>query len=104
MTGLYDLVDEGWPVVRPFLLQDGDEDEIELVEQGSLGSQGLLGAGALEDEGDDKIANACTTVSALWSQHYLSAFHTLALLPRENPPSRGDDVVENLQRQVFATH
>lgn len=85
MTGLYDLIDEGWPVVRPFLLEDGDEDEIELVEQGSLGSQGLLGAGALEDEGDDKVANACTTVSALWSQHYLLSVSYLGIAPSGEP-------------------
>jgi hypothetical protein len=30
------FVDEGRPVVRPFLLEDGDEDEVELVEEGSL--------------------------------------------------------------------
>lgn len=37
VTGLYDLIDEGWPVVRPFLLQHGDKHEVELVEQCALG-------------------------------------------------------------------
>lgn len=32
MTRRDDLVDEGGPVVRPFLLQNGDENEIELVQ------------------------------------------------------------------------
>ena len=36
MTGLYDFVNKGRPVVRPFLLEDGYEDEIEFVDEGSL--------------------------------------------------------------------
>ena len=36
MAGRDDLVDESRPVVRPLLLQDGDEDKIELVEEGFL--------------------------------------------------------------------
>jgi hypothetical protein len=37
-----DLVDEGGPVVRPFLLEDGDEDKIELVEQGAVGAAAVV--------------------------------------------------------------
>lgn len=44
MAGGDDLVDEGRPVVRPFLLEDGDEDEVELVEERALGFEGLFGA------------------------------------------------------------
>lgn len=89
MAGLNDLVDESRPVVRPFLLEDGDEDEIELVEQGSLRSQGLLGAGALQDEGDDEVADACTRVSGPNNpKSTYSALRTLTLLSREDPPSR----------------
>ena len=58
MAGGYDLVDEGWPVVRPFLLEDGDQYEVQFVEKCSLGFQVLLGARALDDEVDHKIPNA----------------------------------------------
>jgi hypothetical protein len=44
--------------VRPFLLEDGDEDEVQLVQQGTLGAQALFGAGELDDEVDDEVANA----------------------------------------------
>ena len=47
MAGGNDLVDEGWPVVRPLLLQYRDENQVQLVEQGTLVLQGLLGARTL---------------------------------------------------------
>jgi hypothetical protein len=43
VAGGDDLVDERRPVVRPFLLEDGDEDEVELVEECSLGFERLFG-------------------------------------------------------------
>lgn len=57
MAGGDDFVDEGRPVVRPLLLENGDEDEIELVKQGSLRLKRLFRGGALNDEVDDKVAN-----------------------------------------------
>jgi hypothetical protein len=44
VAGGYDFVDERRPIVRPFLLEDRYEDEIEFVYKGSLGFQGLFGA------------------------------------------------------------
>lgn len=59
MAGGDDLVDEGGPVVRPLLLQDGDEDQVEFVEKGAFGAKLLLRAGVLDDEIHDEIADAC---------------------------------------------
>lgn len=74
-----DFVDERGPVVRPLLLQDRDEDEVELVQQGLVFTQGLLRVGALDDKLHNKVAD------------------TLALVPREDLPSRHDDMVKHLQ-------
>ena len=59
MAGRDDLVDEGRPVVRPFLLQDRHQDKVQLVEKGTLGLEGLLGARACEDVLDDEVPDAC---------------------------------------------
>lgn len=53
-----DLVDKGGPVMWPFLLQDGNEDEVELVQQGSLASKTFLAAGGLDDNVHHKIADS----------------------------------------------
>ena len=42
MAGRNNLVDKRWPVVRPFLLQDGNKNKIQLVEKCSLGLKTLL--------------------------------------------------------------
>ena len=55
VAGRDDFVDERGPVVGPFLLENGDEDEVELVEKGLVASQSLLGARALDDELDDEV-------------------------------------------------
>ena len=44
--------------MRPLLLQDGDQDEVELVEQGAVGPEALLGARGLDDEVDDEVADS----------------------------------------------
>ena len=41
----------------PFLLEDGDEDEVELVQECSLGFEGLFGARGLDDEVDDEVSD-----------------------------------------------
>ena len=58
MAGGDDFVDEGGPVVRPLLLEDRDKDEVELIEEGSLGFEGFFGAGGLDDEADHEVANS----------------------------------------------
>lgn len=58
MAGRDDLVDECWPVMRPFLFKDRNEDEVELIEEGSLGLQRLFCARRLNDEADHEISNA----------------------------------------------
>lgn len=37
-----DLIDESWPVMRPFLLQNGDQDQVEFVQESALSLQALL--------------------------------------------------------------
>lgn len=59
MAGRDDLVDEGGPVVRPFLLQDRDEYEVQLVEKGAVGLEGFFRVGALENVLNDKVADSC---------------------------------------------
>jgi hypothetical protein len=39
-----DFVDESGPVMRPFLLEDRDEDEVELIDEGSLRLKRFFGA------------------------------------------------------------
>jgi hypothetical protein len=53
-----DLIDEGGPVVRPFLLEDRDEDEVELVQQSAVGAAAVVVVGELDDEVDDEVADA----------------------------------------------
>ena len=50
----------------PFLLQDGDQYQVELVEKSSIRLEILLRVGILNDEVDDKVANAyCSDQSAV---------------------------------------
>lgn len=63
MAGGDDLVDERGPVVRPFLLENGDKDEVQLVEKCAVGLEGLLGARTCEDLLDDEVPNAWHMVS-----------------------------------------
>jgi hypothetical protein len=58
MAGGDDFVDEGGPVVRPLLLEDRDKDEVELIDEGSLGFEGFFGPGGLDDEADHEVANS----------------------------------------------
>jgi hypothetical protein len=58
MAGRDDFVDKCRPVVRPFLLEDGNENEVELVEQGPLLAQRLFGARALDDELDNEVSDS----------------------------------------------
>lgn len=44
--------------MRPLLLEHGDEDEVELVEQGLLLAQRLFGARALDDELNDEVSDS----------------------------------------------
>lgn len=57
-----DLVDEGRPVVRPFLFQDGHKDEVELVEECAVGVEALFIVRQLDDEACDEVANACAII------------------------------------------
>lgn len=61
MAGRDDFVDKCRPVVRPFLLEDGNEDEVELVEQSPLLAQRLFGARALDNELDDEVSDSYKT-------------------------------------------
>lgn len=57
MARRYDLVDKGGPVVRPFLLENRNKDEVELIEEGSLCLQRFFGARGLNDEVDHKVTD-----------------------------------------------
>jgi hypothetical protein len=59
VAGRDDLVYESWPVVRPFLLENRHEDEVQLVEEGAVGAAAVVVVRELDDEVDDKVANAC---------------------------------------------
>jgi len=56
VTGGYDLVDEGRPIVGPFLLEDGHEDKVQLIDESPLRFQTLLRARTLNYEIDHKIS------------------------------------------------
>ena len=58
MAGGDDFVDECGPVMGPFLLENGYEDEIELVYEGALGFEGFFGARGLNNEADNEVANS----------------------------------------------
>jgi len=58
VAGRDDFVDKGRPVVRPLLLEYGNEDEVKLVEQGLLLAQRLFGARALDNELDDEVSDS----------------------------------------------
>ncbi len=57
-TGSNDFVDEGWPVVRPFLLENGYEHKVEFVEECPVCLERLLGVRSLDDEVHNEVANA----------------------------------------------
>lgn len=52
-----DLIDKSWPVVWPFLLQNRNKDEVELVQESSLTSKLLFRIGILDDEVNDEVPN-----------------------------------------------
>lgn len=58
MTSGDNLIDKGGPVVWPFLFEDRDEHEIELVQEGSFAAQAFFAARSLDDEVDDKVSNS----------------------------------------------
>ncbi len=100
MAGGDDFVDKCGPVVRPFLLENGDEDKVKLVDEGSLGFKRFFGARGLDDEADNEVANSWTSQLAD-SFSLLKWALTLALLLRKNFPPGHDDIVEYLQAQVY---
>jgi hypothetical protein len=57
MAGRNDLVDEGGPLVRPILLQDRDKDKVQLVQKRTFVVEALFGAGELDNEVDDEVAD-----------------------------------------------
>lgn len=58
MAGGNNFIYEGWPVVGPFLFEDGDKHEIEFVEERALCFHAFFRARALDNEVDDKIPDA----------------------------------------------
>jgi hypothetical protein len=53
-----DLVDEGGPVMRPFLLKDRDQDQVQLVQERPLRLVWLLVCGVLDDEVDNEVSDS----------------------------------------------
>ena len=95
-----DFVDECGPIVRPFLLENRDEDEVELVYEGSLGFEGFFGTRGLDDEADNEIANSCTRQLARLLRS-LKETLTLTLLLWKNFPPGHDNIIKYLQAQVY---
>ena len=58
MTGRDDLIDERGPVVRPFLLQDRDQDEVELIQKGTVPLEHFLRLGVFDDQVDHEIPDS----------------------------------------------
>jgi hypothetical protein len=58
MAGRNYLGNEAGPVVRPFLLQDGYENEVQLVQQRPLASKALLRFTTLQDEANNKVSDS----------------------------------------------
>ena len=48
----------------PFLLEDGYEDKIELVQKGPLAFQAFFGVRSLDDKVHDEVPNPCVALSA----------------------------------------
>ena len=67
----------------PLLLEDLDEDQVELVDEALLAAQRLLVRARLDDDADDKVADA------------------RALVLGEHLPARLDEAVHNLQGDVL---
>jgi hypothetical protein len=57
LRGGDNLGDEVWPVVRPLLLENLNEDEVELSEVGLLRPEGRVVGGGVDDDLDDKVAD-----------------------------------------------
>lgn len=60
-----DFIDEGWPVVRPFLLENGHKNQIQLVDERSLRFQTLLRIRTRDDEVHHKVSYAYTFLSVV---------------------------------------
>jgi hypothetical protein len=45
--------------VRPFLLEDGDKHEIQLVQKGAVGAAAVVVVRELNDEVYDEVPNSC---------------------------------------------
>lgn len=43
----------------PLLLEDGDENEVELIQKGAIGASSVVVVGELDDEIDNEVANTC---------------------------------------------
>jgi hypothetical protein len=52
-----DLIDEGGPVMRPLLLENRHQDQIQFVQEGALSTELLFGSGVLDNEVDDEVSN-----------------------------------------------
>lgn len=52
------LIDKCGPVVRPLLLENRDQDQIQLVQKCALVTELLFGSGILDNEVDNEVSNA----------------------------------------------
>lgn len=58
VTRCNDLVDEGRPVARPLLFQNGNKNEIEFVQERAFGSETFFRLRAFDNEVDNEVSNA----------------------------------------------
>lgn len=67
--------------MRPLLLEDADQDEVQLVDQRAFLAQRLFGTAELDDEVDDEVTDALT------------------LIARQHLPPRHDHIVQDLEAE-----
>jgi hypothetical protein len=60
--------------VRPFLLENGDQNQVEFVQEGALSSKLLFGSGIFNDEVNDEVANAWRRSSWVSAYSFSSCF------------------------------
>ncbi len=65
----------------PFLFEDGNEDEVEFIQEGALTLEALFRARCLNDEIDNEVANALIFWLVSLGETMCRVSRTLTLLP-----------------------
>lgn len=81
-----DFIDEGGPVVWPFLLQDGNQSQIQFIEEELVGFERIVRLRDLQDLVDDEVPDP------------------QALVARQNLPSSIHNIIEHLKTEILCWH